>query len=57
MNVELTERQQTILTRLIEEQIIELDNQSFINDDYSNNDYFNELKELKDIVAPNYLKF
>lgn len=57
MQVELTERQQLILTRLIEEQIIELDNQSFINDDYSNNDYFNELKELKDIVALNYLKF
>ena len=57
MQVELTERQQIILTRLIEEQIIELDNQSFINDDYSNNDYFNELKELKDIVAPNYFKF
>ena len=33
MNVELTEHQQLILTRLIEEQIIELDNQSFINDD------------------------
>lgn len=57
MIIEITEHQQLILTRLIEEQIIELDNQSFINDDYSNNDYFNELKELKDIVAPNYLKF
>ena len=56
MQVELTERQQLILTRLIEEQIIELDNQSFINDDYSNNDYFNELKELKDIITPEYLK-
>lgn len=56
MIIELTEKQQVILSRLLQTEIINVTNSAYINAEELNREYVKELETLNSLVSPAYLK-
>lgn len=56
MIIELTEKQQVILSRLLQTEIINVTNSAYINAEELNREYIKELETLNSLVSPTYLK-
>lgn len=57
MTIELTEKQQVILSRLLQTEIINVTNSAYINAEELNKEYIKELETLHSLISPAYLKY
>ena len=57
MTIELTEKQQVILSRLLQTEIINVTNSAYINAEELNKEHVKELETLHSLVSPAYLKY
>lgn len=57
MQIELTEKQQVILSRLLQTEINNVTNSAYINAEELNREYIKELETLHSLISPVYLKY
>lgn len=57
MTIELTEKQQVLLSRLLKTEINNVTNSAYINAEELNKEYIKELETLHSLVSPTHLKY